>query len=286
MSKFHKESNPHIDHVTISVFSMHHEKEFYKNILGMKIYEDSENKVVLGNKNKPILTLIKSNGSKQNNEGLYHIAFLLPSEKDLATWLKSKVHAYHMFVGADHHGVSKAIYLEDPEGNGIEMYIDLDPSEWLRVDGEIKMNTKPLDIDNLLKKAEGDFNMNDDIIIGHVHLKVKEIERMYQFYKLLGLEKTLNIKSALFTAFNGYHHHLAFNTWNMKKAMNYNSEDADIQSVSFIYPNLEELNLVIENLKRSNIPFNKNPDFIEVLDPMNLKVKLHVANVNKEEVTR
>ncbi len=278
MSQFHTKSNPHIDHVTLSVVSMHSAKEFYMNILGMKCYEESDKKIVLGNKTQPILTLVKSKGAKRNNEGLYHIAFLLPTEKDLANWLKEKIHAYHMFVGAGHHGVSKAVYLEDPEGNGIEVYVDMAPEEWPRVNGEINMNATPLDIDELMKESDGNFTGNDDIIIGHVHLKVKEVSKMYEFYKLLGLETTLNLKSALFTSFSGYHHHLAFNSWNMKSAKNYNKEDADIQSFSFRYPDTEELNLVVENLKQNKIPFKMESGKVEVFDPIHLKVTLYCAD--------
>ena len=152
--------------------------------------------------------------------GLYHYAILLPSRKSLAAAYLSLGNAGVVFDGYADHLVSEALYLTDPEGNGIEIYADRPRSEWqFDEDGKVQMATQPLDIDSLLAEVSGipknGLNaFEDGAKIGHVHLKVTDIARSVAFYQqLLWMDVMSYWGSAAFLSVAGYHHHIGMNTW-------------------------------------------------------------------------
>ena len=151
--------------------------------------------------------------------GLFHLALLVPSRADLARALNRVTAAGHRFTGASDHLVSEALYLDDPEGNGIEIYRDRPRGEWEREDGgDLKMATLPLDLEGVLDSApRGDTGdgMAPGTRLGHVHLQVAEIEAAEAFYvAALGFEPTVRrYPGALFVSAGGYHHHIGLNTW-------------------------------------------------------------------------
>ena len=148
--------------------------------------------------------------------GLYHFAILLPDRAALGRFV-SHLAESGTRAGMSDHLVSEAVYLNDPDGLGIEVYCDRTRSSWRRVDGQIAMATNPLDVDALVESAGGErwTGMPAGTTIGHVHLHVGDIEDAATFYcDGLGLEKTVwSYPGALFMAAGGYHHHLGTNTW-------------------------------------------------------------------------
>jgi catechol 2,3-dioxygenase len=150
--------------------------------------------------------------------GLFHLAILVPDRPSLARALRRVVDSGERFTGASDHFVSEALYLRDPEGNGIEIYRDRPRSEWeYGPGGELKMGTVALDLDAVLSELpEGeDPGMPDGTRIGHVHLHVADLGPAEAFYAgELGLDVTVrSYPGALFLSRDGYHHHLGLNTW-------------------------------------------------------------------------
>ena len=152
--------------------------------------------------------------------GLYHFAVLVPTRRDLARSLRRLVDTSTTLQGVSDHGVSEALYLGDPEGNGIEIYRDRPRADWPVVAGQLRMGTDPLDLDGLLSEleAEGPTStaaMPGGTTIGHVHLHVADLDAAEQFYAgTLGFELRQRFgRSASFFGAGGYHHHVGTNIW-------------------------------------------------------------------------
>jgi catechol 2,3-dioxygenase len=156
--------------------------------------------------------------------GLYHFAILVPSRRDLARSLRRLAETETVLQGAADHGVSEALYLADPDGNGIEIYRDRARADWPIVGGQLRMSADPIDLDALLNEAaeaerpSGDpdaFRMAAATTIGHVHLHVSDLDAARRFYvDVIGFDLMQRYgPSALFVAAGGYHHHVGLNTW-------------------------------------------------------------------------
>lgn len=233
MSIFHNNSTPHITSVTLKVPLFQESIEFYKDVIGLDILETFEEKIILGSNGRKMLTLKETKTSSDFNEGLYHIAFLLPTEKDLANWLTKQIKRKTLFVGASNHIVSKAIYLEDPNGFGIEVYADTLKEKWKMINDQIHMDTLPLDVNGLLQLSDN--NPVTDIIIGHMHLRERDLNKAKTFYSDLGMSLMLDMGSAKFMSFNGYHHHLGLNQWGKNQMKPFNA-DSGLQEMDIHYP--------------------------------------------------
>ncbi|RYE82892.1 MAG: VOC family protein [Hyphomicrobiales bacterium] len=137
-------------------------------------------------------------------------------------WLQHAAQTSVPLEGASDHLVSEALYLSDPEGNGIEIYRDRSRSEWPRLDGgRLKMATERLDLDALLRDAEPQAyaGMPGGTVMGHIHLRVGDVQQAEGFYRdALGFEVTVHYPGASFMATGGYHHHIAANTWHSRGA--------------------------------------------------------------------
>jgi catechol 2,3-dioxygenase len=200
--------------------------EFYAAELGLRKTELDGQQVELradAPSLKPLLVLRqdpKAETAPMDAAGLYHYALLLPNRKSLAAAYLSLGRAGVLFEGHADHEVSEALYLADPEFNGIEIYADKPREQWkFDEDGKVEMATLPLDVDSLLREVSGMPQENVKAIpegtrIGHVHLKVTDLGRSIAFYQeVLGLDLTRYYGSAAFLSVGGYHHHIGMNTW-------------------------------------------------------------------------
>ena len=192
---------------------------FYTQILGLLMLSQSEDEVLLGAGDKPLVRLIQTDRTEalKASYGLYHMAILLPSREDLADVFKHMAELDYPFVGAADHGYSEALYLEDPEGNGIELYRDKPVAEWdIREDGRIIGVTEELsaqEIYEMGRKVEP-FQIASDTRMGHIHLSVRDSRAASTFYqKVLELADKFTVPSASWIASGDYHHHLAVNEW-------------------------------------------------------------------------
>lgn len=217
-------ANADMGAVTLWVADLDLMLRYYRDIIGLSVLIEQENKITLGFENFKILILEQKPGLKhasQSDAGLFHTAILFQSQAALAkTVLKVLKAIPNSFTGSADHLVSKAFYFNDPEGNGVELYWDRDRSEWSWVHGSIEMDTIFLDPNLFLKEHLTEEPVREDKKVGHVHLCVGSIAAAEEFYiKMLGFEKTLNWgNAALFVSVGGYHHHMAMNTWRSKGA--------------------------------------------------------------------
>ncbi|ULJ70579.1 VOC family protein [Rhizobium gallicum] len=198
---------------------------FYQSMLGLEVIEKAPSGEVLGVNGLPLLTLTtdsKAQIAPRNAAGLFHTAFLMPNRTELARWLRHAAHNDVVLDGASDHLVSEAIYLSDPEGNGIEIYADRAHEAWkFHQDGQVEMATIRLDLQALYDSAPEDAwgGMADGTAIGHIHLQVGDIPQADAFYRdVLGLKLMARYPGASFFATGGYHHHIAANIWNSRGA--------------------------------------------------------------------
>ncbi len=196
---------------------------FYREAIGLSVLAQASDRTVLGAGGVALLTLIDTPDAEiepPTKAGLFHIAFLMPGRRELAQWLVHAAFTRVPLSGFADHNVSEAVYLEDPEGNGLEIYADRPASDWEWKDGVVTMGTHTLDIDAILDltTTERDTYTGapEGLRIGHIHLRVGDIAAGRRFYgQALGLDSTRGERrDAAFLSSGGYHHHVALNTWN------------------------------------------------------------------------
>ncbi len=208
--------------VELAVGDLSRSAEFYEHVLGLPLIDRDEHTARLGtDPEQPALVLrdiAAPTSVPPRSTGLYHVAWLHPTRVALADTVRRIASARWRLDGASDHGVSEALYLSDPDGLGIEIYVDRPREQWQRpANGHgVEMVSLPLDVDDLL--AQGDGSQSATIAagthIGHVHLKVADVERANAFYRdALGFEEQAQIPSAAFLSAGGYHHHLGLNSW-------------------------------------------------------------------------
>lgn len=225
-----------VDHVSLKVSNLQDSINFYKSILGFGVLEGKSNvnTAYMGPSESKdgmtpsllVLNQIDNGGNESGHNragmkeaGLYHFAILLPERRYLGSFLnhiQSNLDT-QFYEGMADHAVSESIYLHDPDHIGIEVYRDRKPSEWKWVgENKVYMATEPLDVNNLLKEAgNGKWGgLPAQTSIGHVHLHVSNLAKAKEFYhQSLGLYHTATYPGAYFFAADGYHHHVATNTW-------------------------------------------------------------------------
>ena len=215
-------SHIHLAEVALNVKDLESQTAFYHQLLGLEIFSQSEGEALLGAGDKALVKLIKTDDTSNPKQtyGLYHMALLLPSREDLANVFKHLLDLKIPLVGGADHGYSEAIYLEDLEGNGIELYRDKPVTEWdIREDGRIIGVTEELSAQDIyeLGKELDPFVIASGTRMGHVHLSVKNSREASSFYQeSLGLEDKFTIPHASWIASGDYHHHLAVNEWGGK----------------------------------------------------------------------
>ena len=215
-------SRIHLAEVALNVRDLAGQTAFYHQLLGLEILNQSEKEVLLGVGGKPLVKLIQTEDTSNPKQsyGLYHMALLLPSREDLANVFKHLLDLKIPLVGGADHGYSEAIYLEDLEGNGIELYRDKPVTVWdIREDGRIIGVTEELSAQDIYELGQelDPFVIANGTRMGHVHLSVKNSREASAFYQgSLGLANKFKTPHASWIASGDYHHHLAVNEWGGK----------------------------------------------------------------------
>lgn len=213
-----------VDHVALTVNDLEQVAAFYHTAVGLETIRQDGDTIRLGAGDTTLLELWRDRQARRRSSreaGLFHTAFLLPSRAALAHWIAYAIERRLPVAGASDHDVSEAIYLTDPEGNGVEIYADRPASTWRWQNGLVHMDTKPLDIHAVLTEAQDKtwHGAPDGTRVGHVHLQVGAIEAAEDFYiRQLGLDVTCRYPGGTFYATDGYHHHIATNIWNSRGA--------------------------------------------------------------------
>ena len=269
MSFYHKQENMYVSKISIRVSNIERSIAFYQNVIGLTLHERTKDKATLGSSKHEFLELIEIVlKQKETAAGLYHFAILLPTRKELGGWLQHMIDNQFPIQGASNHGVSEAIYLQDPDGNGVEVYADFPENKWVKIHDEIQMSTNPLDFENLLAIKEQDWKTaSEDVLLGHVHLSVRYLDASVAFYHLLGFDTVLDIQHAVFLSSKKYHHHLACNIWNMRNAKVHQKDQIDMEYAEITYPNQLEFLHVKKMLQENNKDYTESNNEIFVHDP-------------------
>jgi catechol 2,3-dioxygenase len=213
----------HIGKVRLRVADVDDLMTFYERVIGLRDVQRDGELVRLGAEGgAPLIELVSAPGAPSApsfSTGLFHLAVLVPDRLELARSFQRVAAAGWRLTGASDHLVSEALYLQDPEGNGIEIYRDRPRNQWNHDNGELRMATLPLDLQGVLDELGSGEQAADGVpaaaTIGHVHLQVADIPAAEGFYNgALGLDVMVrSYPGALFLAAGGYHHHLGLNTW-------------------------------------------------------------------------
>jgi catechol 2,3-dioxygenase len=206
--------------VHLSVADLGRSLDYYRTQIGLDVLAEEDGVARLGAGGRELLVLHEEPGARPADgfSGLYHYALLVPGRRDLARWLAHAARDRVALTGLSDHAVSEAIYLRDPDGHGIELYADRPRELW---EGKVMelLTTVPLDTNDLLSELDDPATEPFDglaggTVMGHVHLRVAEIEPTVAFYGDLGFELMAQLgRSAAFMSVGGYHHHLGANTW-------------------------------------------------------------------------
>ena len=223
--------------------------EFYERVVGLRGVERDGDLVRLGAEGgEPLVELVPAptaTPAPSYSTGLFHMAILVPDRPELARSLRRVIEQGWRLTGASDHLVSEALYLRDPEGNGIEIYRDRPRDQWGHSNGELKMATLPLDLDGVLAdepSGEPANGMPAPTTMGHVHLRVADIPAVEAFYNgALGLEVMVrSYPGALFVAAGGYHHHIGLNTWETQGAPAPPDGSLGLDRYELVLPDLDE----------------------------------------------
>ncbi|WP_249116726.1 VOC family protein [Ciceribacter sp. L1K23] len=271
----------HVGRAHLVVRDLETTGQFYQSMLGLKTIEKSESGITLGAGDTPLLTLTTSSDVAQaprSAAGLFHNAFLMPNRRELAHWLAHAVNLGVQLQGASDHLVSEAIYLADPEGNGIEVYADRPVRDWaFHPDGTVEMATLRLDLQALYDSApKGAWTgMDDGAAIGHIHLQVGNIPAADKFYEgVLGLKKMATYPGASFFGSGTYHHHVAANIWNSRGAPERTGQMSGLQGYSIHFNDKEALETALKTLDEMEIAVERTAEGHALKDPWSIGVTL------------
>jgi catechol 2,3-dioxygenase len=269
-------------HLTVS--DLQRSLAFYSAALGLQVHHQANGQTHLGTGSDPLIILHHNPSAKRipGTTGLYHFAIRVPTRLDLARSLRRMLETKAFLQGYSDHLVSEAIYLSDPDGNGIEIYRDRPRGEWPSENGRLRMATLPLDVQNLLSEIS---NLDEvwtglltGTIIGHIHLKVASISESEAFYTgVMGFELMQRYgSSASFVSAGGYHHHIGLNTWAGVGAPPPPSGAIGLQHFVIQMPNERELRRVADRLSKAGVEISENETGFKFRDPSSNAIVLSI----------
>lgn len=284
---FHRKPNLYTSHVQLKVSNLERSVEFYKTVLGLSILDQTERTVYFTHDGKKsFLSIVEVHNaiSGQGYTGLYHFALLLPTRKDLGNIIQHFIQQ-NIQIGAGDHHVSEALYLNDPDGNGIEIYYDRPKSEWKWDNNQVFMTTEQLNFQSILAEADGTWNgMPSDTVIGHIHLSVNDLAKTEQFYTNVLDYKVVTRYGgqALFISTGKYHHHLGFNTWHSAGRPSLPENAVGIISYTTVLKdeaNAEQVKLKLQDVGAVVEQFNLSPIYggkqaFSTIDPNGIRIIL------------
>ncbi|AIK36996.1 MULTISPECIES: VOC family protein [Bacillus] len=268
--------------VHLYVSNLQQSLAFYTDVLRLKVVREEEHIATLGNEsNEPLLIIEEKENAlpkQRSRTGLYHFAILLPSRQDLANILLHLVQkVYPLHGGADHY-FSEAIYLADPDGNGIEIYHDRQREVWRDEKGELPFVSNPLDGDGLLQQGNEWNGFPSGTVMGHIHLHVADLEEAKRFYvDGLGFEVTIPVRNgALFVSAGGYHHHVGLNTWQGEGVPPQMPNSVGLKYFTIVLVDEKEKEQVCESLKYIGAIAMYKDGIMQVEDPFGHCIQLIV----------
>lgn len=280
--------NTTLGYVHLTVRDFKRSLPFYQDVLGLQLNRRENDTAYLGVDGKDIVVLTENPSAKRARRatGLYHFAILVPSRFALAQSLKRIAETQVPVHGFADHLVSEAIYLPDPDDNGIEIYRDRPRREWYDAHGNLQMATDPLDLDDLLHELDGRDSawqgLEPETRLGHMHLQVANIAATEKFYvDILGFDLMARYgPSASFTSAGGYHHHIAFNTWAGVGVPPPPPDSIGLREFVIQLPNQSTLKPVVDRLYQAGMNIEETQAGFRVRDPAQNAMILTIANSN------
>ena len=270
-----------VESVTLTARDLGRLTAYYSEMLGLSLLDRGNDFVLLGVETAPLLRLIhrpQALPDDNREAGLYHTAFLMPTRGDLARWILHIARCKTPITGASDHGVSEAIYLDDPEGNGIEVYGDRPPQTWQWTGDELRMITDPLDMEAIVREVPSTAPYPAapaGLRIGHVHLRVGDVAHAEGFLRdALGLDVTRRRHGATFLSSGRYHHHLAGNVWHSARAGRRDPERAGLALVTLAAADDAAFDRTVEQLRQAGVAHTVTPSAIETADPWGTAIRI------------
>lgn len=261
--------------VTLMVANMDAMVQFYTEGVGLSVLAQAGNSTTLGFGNQRVVVLEHSpllTHAPENSAGLFHTAILYDTQADLASRLYAIATKFPgTFTGSSDHLVSEALYFDDPEGNGVELYWDRPRDAWAWDGDRVAMDTLFLDPNAYLKQHLSDETVLQPLsyaTVGHVHLKVGDIATARAFYSdTLGFDVTNEYGAqALFVSAGNYHHHIGMNTWQSRGAQD-RTPALGLGEVTMTLPNSDDLGALRERLTFARVNSKFDGSILTFEDP-------------------
>ncbi|KOS71593.1 glyoxalase [Lysinibacillus contaminans] len=270
---FHEKPNTYVTNVEIKVRDLQRSLKYYQEVIGFKILTVETKKATLtADGQTALLTIVQPDAVEEKTgftTGLYHFALLLPTRRDLANII-THFRQTGVYFGASDHDVSEALYLQDPDDNGIEIYIDRPEENWTWTSDQVHMVTDPLNIPAILAEANGEWNgLPAGTVMGHIHLSVSSLSAAEEFYtKGLGFDVVTRYGGqALFISTGRYHHHIGLNTWYSENAPKLGENQIGLKTYSLILDNEAQAANMKENLRAIGAPVIEFDGGFQTEDP-------------------
>jgi catechol 2,3-dioxygenase len=283
LTGFHQAPNTYVGRVNLKVRDLDRALRFYREVIGFKVLAQTGNTAALTADGKTALVTLERPDDalpkREGTTGLYHFALLLPTRADLARIVMHFARIGLRFGHSDHL-VSEALYLSDPDGNGIEVCRDREPSEWTWRRGEVEMAVDPLDFRDLLTAADERpwDGLPAGTLMGHIHLHVSELGPAERFYADgLGFRVVNRFGAqALFLSTGGYHHHIGLNTWNGVGAPRPAENSVGLRSFTLVYPDEAARKRAVANLRNQGVDVAEEDGAYAASDPSGNRVLLTI----------
>lgn len=281
MSKYHKKPITYVDYLSVNVMDLKRSVTFYEKVLGFQVLTREKNRVVLtADGKRPLLILehpeeVMPKGKRTT--GLYHFALLVPERNQLANFLQF-LKEHRLTYGASDHILTEALYINDPDGNGIEMYYDKKKEDFPGNVDSLEMATLPLDEENLLREQDGEWqHLPDGTIIGHIHLHVNDLKEAEEFYvDTLGFSIVAQYPGALFISDGGYHHHLGLNVWQGEGAETPPENSVGLNWYTIVLKDKEKREEVVKRLSANEYFIQQDGEDFLTRDPAGNYIYLFV----------
>lgn len=267
----------------LAVADLERSLDFYTRVLGLRA-QTSDDGARLWAGNTLLIELEEKRGAipqPRRSTGLYHLALLVPSQVDLGRIVLNIARTKTPIQGFGDHYVSEALYLVDPDGNGLEIYRDRPRDQWRWNGQQVVMGTEAVDVDGLLASVpdpDAPFTgMPEGTVMGHVHLRVGDIQEAEAFYvQALGFEVVSRFGGALFVSAGGYHHHLGLNTWQSAGAPPPPENAVGLLDYSIVVPDQADLEPIQQRLSAQGYTFSLGADSLSLADPWHNRLHILV----------
>lgn len=271
--------------VELTVSDLARSLEWYREALGLHVHAQKDGRAELGDGDFASVVLVEDRAAQPagRHAGLYHYALLYPRRQELARAAVRLISRRTPIQGASDHGTHEAIYLPDPDGNGIELAADRPRDQWPSPEEEFgRGGPLPLDVANLLATVEGEperTNVGPGLRVGHLHLHVGSIDDGLAFYRdVIGFDVWAQIPSAAFVSAGGYHHHLGFNVWRGQGVPPAPPHTVGLRQWRAQVETIAELDEIRDRVEAAGLQLESAPDAFVVRDPWQNALRFEVRS--------